>query len=55
MGFVMSIFYLPVFYGLQITSSYEVSCLRKLFFINHFHGLMQMKHLISSALSITFD
>jgi Na+/proline symporter len=25
MGFVMSIFYLPVFYGLQITSSYEVS------------------------------
>lgn len=24
MGFVMSVFYLPVFYGLQITSSYEV-------------------------------
>jgi solute carrier family 5 (sodium-coupled monocarboxylate transporter), member 8/12 len=25
MGFIMSVFYLPVFYGLQITSSYEVS------------------------------
>lgn len=25
MGIVMSVFYLPVFYGLQITSSYEVS------------------------------
>lgn len=25
MGFVMTVFYLPVFYGLQITSSYEVS------------------------------
>lgn len=28
MGLVMSIFYLPVFYGLQITSSYEVSTQR---------------------------
>lgn len=25
MGFIMSKFYLPVFYGLRITSSYEVS------------------------------
>lgn len=25
MGIVMSVLYLPVFYGLQITSSYEVS------------------------------
>lgn len=36
MGFVMSIFYLPVFYGLQITSSYEVS---KMFFLFNFHDL----------------